>query len=101
MKLSPTIGWVCLVLGALCIATGLVVAWTNRKVVPPAPPKAEVGDHGAIDETIKVMTDFAKALKDLDLSGKLLTVGVLLIAVAAVVAGLDGVAEAIKATAKT
>jgi hypothetical protein len=45
---------------------------------------------------IKNTAEFAKALKDLDLGGKLLTVGILLIAIAAITAGLDNVTEAIE-----
>lgn len=51
-------------------------------------------------EIIGEMTDFAKALKDLDTSGRLLTVGVLLVAIAAVAAGLDNIADAIESVAK-
>ena len=95
--LASGIGWTSLVLGAASIAVGLVVAWNNRKLRVPEPTKPEVGDHGAVKDAIDSVTEFAKALKDLDLSGKLLTVGLLLIAIASVVAGLDNIAEAIKA----
>ena len=44
---------------------------------------------------VKAVTDFAKALKDLDRAAQLLTLGVLFIAIAAVVAGFDTVAAAI------
>lgn len=100
MDLSQAIGWVCLVLGAIAILAGVAVALKYMNVKPPEKPAAEVvGDHGAVVDVIGKTTEFAKALKDLDSSGRLLTVGVLLIAIAGVVAGLDNVADAIAATA--
>lgn len=94
--LNQGIGWVCLVLGALSIASGIFAAFRYQKTEIPVPTTPKVGDHGAINDAIKNSVEFAKALKELDLTGKLLTVGVLLIAVAAIVAGLDTVADALK-----
>lgn len=96
--LTQAIGWICLILGAAAIIAGIVVALKYRNVEPPKTGEAEVGDQG-LNETIDKVTEFAKALKDLDSSGRLLTIGVMLIAIAAVVAGLDSVAEAIKSAA--
>lgn len=95
-QLSAALGWVCLTLGALSVAAGIILALKYRNQVVPEPAKPKVGDQGAINDLVKNTTDFAKALKDLDVSGKLLTVGVLLIGIAAITAGLDQVADAIK-----
>lgn len=94
------IGWTCLILGAIAICVGIYTALQYRNQQIPQLPEPQVGDQGAINDIVKSSTEFAKALKDLDLSGKLLTVGVLLIAIAAIVAGLDAVAEAIESIAK-
>ncbi len=97
--LAEAIGWVCLLVGAVTILIGVWIAWKYRQVEPPETPEpAEIGDQGKIIDVIDKTTEFAKALKDLDTSGRLLTVGVLLIAIAAVVAGLDSIAEAIQAS---
>ena len=96
MELTSAIGWTCLVLGAVCIVVGIWVAIIHRKQEVPVAKPATVGDHGAINDAIKNTADFAKALKDLDLGGRLLTVGVLLIAVAAITVGLDNVTQAIE-----
>jgi|GEM_PF-4059677 hypothetical protein len=99
-SLSQAIGWVCLALGAIAILAGVAVAMKYKNVTPPEKPAAEVvGDQGAVGDVIDKTTEFAKALKDLDSSGRLLTVGVLLIAISGVVAGLDNIADAIEATA--
>lgn len=95
MTIADAIGWVCLVLGAVAIILGIITSIRNYNVQVPEPPQVTVDDQGAINDVIKNTTDFAKALKELDLGGKLLTVGVLLIAIAAISAGLDNVAEAI------
>lgn len=93
------IGWVSAILGVIALAIGLTTAWKRRNDAPPEPTEttglAEQGG-GAVNEAIKNVSDFAKALKDLDRSGQLMTIGVLLIAIAAITAGLDNVAEAIE-----
>ncbi|WP_454857551.1 hypothetical protein [Promicromonospora soli] len=49
-----------------------------------------------VQNLIKNTAEFAKALKDLDLGGTLLTVGILLIAIASITGGLDNVTEAME-----
>jgi hypothetical protein len=100
--LTNAIGVISLGLGGLSIILGFVFAlknW-NQKVPTPTPPPAGPVEHGAVVDLVGSATEFAKALKDLDLSGRLLSVGVLLIGVAAITAGLDSVADAIASTAK-
>ena len=100
MDLTVAVGWVTLILGAAAIIAGIVIALKYRDQKPPDIPKpAGVSEHGAVIDAIKNTTEFAKALKDLDLSGKLLTVGVLLIAISAITAGLNEVAQAITTAA--
>lgn len=61
---------------------------------PPVPPAGPV-EQGAVTAIIDSTTAFAKALKDLEFGGRLMTVGVLLIAISALAAGLDEVAQAV------
>lgn len=98
MELTTAVGWVCLILGSISIIGGIwLTALHYRQEVPEKEVSDQiVRDHGAVTDAVKSVTDFAKALKDLDLGGKLLTVGVLLIAIAAISAGLDNVTEAIE-----
>lgn len=96
--LGQTIGWASLVLGVLSTLMGLLLAWKQRDAKPPEPPKTGLTEQGLTD-TIKAVTDFAKALKDLDRAAQLLTIGVLFFGIAALVAGLDSVANAITAAA--
>jgi len=99
-ELGTAIGWASLVLGVLCTGLGLVLVWNQRKVTPPAAPAVEtIKEQGAVTDVINATAGFAKALKDLDRGIQLITLGVLFIAVAAVVAGFDTVADAIKTTA--
>lgn len=98
--LSTAIGWTALVLGALAILAGIAVALVHKREEKPAIAAAVPGNQGAIGDTFKSVAELAKALKDLDSSGRLLTIGVLLIGIAAVVAGLDEVADAIASTVK-
>lgn len=92
------VGWVSLVLGVLSMAMGLLLAWNQRNAAPPPAPTGGLGEQG-LQDVIKTTTDFAKALKDLDRAAQLFTIGVLFVAIAGLVAGLDSIAEAIKATA--
>jgi hypothetical protein len=96
MELTAAIGWVCLVLGAASVACGIWMTIIHRNQEVPVAKPGTVGDHGTVNDAIKNAAEFATALKDLDLGGKLLTVGILLIAIAAITAGLDDVTEAIK-----
>lgn len=96
--LTPAIGWASLVLGSFALVVGIAIAWIRRNDQPPASTEEAIGEQG-IGDVIAQMTAFATALKDLDLSGRLMTVGVLLIAVSAMVAGFDNLAEAIEMTA--
>jgi len=100
-ELGTAIGWSSLGVGVLCALLGLVLVWTQRKATVPAVtvPQNKLGDQGAITDAIKATADFAKALKDLDRGIQLLTLGVLFIAVAAIVAGFDTVADAITTAA--
>ncbi len=97
--LSTAIGWTALVLGTLAILTGIAVAVIHKREEKPA-IAAVPGNQGAIGDTFKNGAELAKALKDLDSSGRLLTIGLVLIGIASVVAGLDNVADAIASTAK-
>lgn len=97
--LSQAIGWSSLVLGIICVALGLLLAWSQRNAKPPERPKPGLGEQAGVTEAIKATTDFAKALKDLDRSGQLLIIGVLFFAIAGLVAGLESVANAIESTA--
>lgn len=96
MTLTSAIGWTCLALGALSVAVGIWLAIIHRNQKVPVAPDPTVSDQGAVTDAIKNTTELAKALKDLDLGGRLLTVGVLLIAIAAITVGLDNVTQAIE-----
>ena len=79
MELTLALGWVCLLLGAVGIVLGFVIAWQQRNFKPPTPATATGPvEQGAVNDIIKSTTDFAKAVKDLDLGGRLMIVGVLL-----------------------
>lgn len=92
--LTAAIGWVSLVLGTVFLIGGLAMAWQHRNVNVPTVTKG-LSEQGAVDEATAKVTEFAKALKDLDLGSRLMVVGVWLIAVAAIAAGLNEVAESV------
>jgi hypothetical protein len=94
--LGLIVGWTSLVLGILAMLMGLVLAWNQRKATPPARPEVGLGEQAGIDKAIEATTEFAKALKDLDRAAQLFMVGVLFIAIAALIAGFDAVATAIE-----
>jgi len=94
MELTEVLGWVCLALGALGVLGGFAMSIQHANATPPERAAGPI-EQGAVVDVIKSTTDFAKAVKDLDLGGRLMIVGVLLIAVAALAAGLDQVAEAV------
>jgi hypothetical protein len=98
-ELGTAIGWASLAIGLGCALVGLALVWSQRNAKVPLPPPDKVGEEGAIGEVIKATTDFAKALKDLDRGIQLITLGALFIAISAVTAGFDTVAEAIKGAA--
>jgi hypothetical protein len=100
-ELGTAVGWASLGLGVLCALVGLVLVWIHRNEKIPAVTDTKLGDQGAVVDAIKATTDFAKALKDLDRGIQLLTLGVLFIAVAAIAAGFDAVADAITTAAGT
>jgi hypothetical protein len=93
-NLTMAIGWVSLVLGAAFLVAGLVMAWRHKDATVPTVKKG-LQEQGAVDDAIGKAADFAKALKDLDLGSRLMVVGVWLIAVAAIAAGLNEVADSV------
>jgi hypothetical protein len=100
--LSAALGWASLVLGTASILLGLMYYWNHRNDKPPAPPQPSGPvEHGAVVDAVKAATDFAKAIKDLDRAAQLVTFGLLLFAIAGIVAGLDSVATAIQSAAST
>lgn len=84
-------------LGAVALVLGFIISYQHRNATPPTPPVPPAGpvEQGAVTAIIDSTTAFAKALKDLEFGGRLMTVGVLLIAISALAAGLDEVAQAV------
>ncbi len=100
-ELGTAIGWGSLGIGILCALVGLAWVWGQRNAQVPNPAPDKVAEQGAIGDVVKATTDFAKALKDLDRGIQLITLGVLFVAISAVTAGFDTVADAITAATGT
>lgn len=94
-ELGTAIGWTSLVIGLLCSLVGLALVWTQRNATVPAPTAQKLGEQGGVEDVINATTNFAKALKDLDRGIQLVTLGVLFVAVSALAAGFNTVADAI------
>jgi hypothetical protein len=97
--LGIAVGWASLGLGVLSALVGLVLAWRQKDAAIPAPTPGKLGEQGAVDDIINASATFAKALKDLDRGIQLVMLGVLFIAVAALAAGFNTVADAITSAA--
>jgi hypothetical protein len=98
-ELVTVIGWVSLGLGALCALVGLALVWSQKDASIPKPTELKLGEQGAVDDVITASANFAKALKDLDRGVQLIMLGALFVAISALAAGLNTVADAIKSTA--
>lgn len=87
--------WTSLVLGGLFLLAALVSWWRGRKAVPKLAQNGQVVEHGGVGDTFKNAAELAKAMKDLDQASRMAVIGVVLVGVAALAAGLDSVADAV------
>lgn len=94
--LTLAIGWGTLVLGLASISLGLYLLWKHRTTPEDLRRVQEAAVTEGVTDVIDSASQFAKAIKDLDQASRALTVGVLLIAISALVAGLDSIADAIE-----
>lgn len=113
-SLPEKVVWVSLVLGSVCILVGLVVAVLEtirykiiadkaEEAATAAVTKAKAGvvtdqsvqEQGAIGDTLESLAKLATSLKDLDIGTRVLVLGVALVAIAGVAAGVDAIATAI------
>lgn len=99
MKISDAVTVTSLILGAACILVGLALMWSQRNAKVPEATAQKVGEQGAISDVLGGVTDLAKALKDLDRGVQVITIGVALVAIAALGAGFDNVANAVSSVA--
>ena len=102
MGLQDVVGWGSFALGSLCIIAAVSIGVARRDAIYPDPvvPQDPQQRNIIAEETeklVKTVTELAKELKEMDLIGKLLTVGVLLVLTAGVVTSVDSVASAIAA----
>lgn len=112
MDMTTVVGWASLLAGILCLLMALYLAFTSqdereavKKAVEEAAKKAEGATKqkdgtfeqqaGAISTSLEAVATLAASLKDLDRVAQLLTVSLGFFAIAAVAAGLEGVAKAV------
>lgn len=74
-------------------AAALAAAAAVKETGPGGTKEGDVQAHGALADTVTAVTELARVMKDLQRSGQVLVVGVLVLAVAALAAGLDAVGQ--------
>jgi hypothetical protein len=94
--LTLAIGWGTLVLGLVSIGLGLYLLWKQRTTTADLRRMQETAVTEGVTDVIGSASQFAQAIKELDQGSRALTVGVLLVAISALVAGFDSIADAIE-----